>query len=424
MSYNLQYQTNVVPKELFGLGSAGGSDVSLSVSPMGIILKGDLNTPNPITATISQAGIITDNPTGFNILSPLNMNLNGITDSTGITTSGSTIDIISQTDDINLQSTTGMSLVVNNGSLNLTTSGAGINLFTDADINITSGTEINIVNPTETFFNTTSPNVGDGIVYGNFYGNLSGTAQIATSSNTSAITDNNTSATYYPTFVSNNFGNLPLNVDKTTNPLSYIPSTGNLSSTLFTGLLSTGGLVFLSTGSQNITGSASATNITLSSIFNTTYKNYRIVLAPTTQLGFTAYPSYSLQAFLGTGAPVPTVASLFGFEMTSSAPTVVSPVYTVGAIIASTPLILAVSQLINHQTVIEIENVGYSATASQEIGIKCKSFYGNPGISGASDRSIKATYSIGTSITGLTLQQASISVGNNMTIGWTVYGYK
>jgi hypothetical protein len=54
------------------------------------------------------------------------------------------IDIIAQTDDINLQSVTGMSLVVNNGALNITTSGAGISLNTDSDINITSTDNINL----------------------------------------------------------------------------------------------------------------------------------------------------------------------------------------------------------------------------------------------------------------------------------------
>jgi len=74
-----------------------------------------------------------------------------------------------------------------------------------------------------------------------FTGNLSGnasTATTATNATNSAITDDNTNATYYPVFVSNNTGNLPLKVDKTTNPLSYNPSTGVLTSTTFTGALS------------------------------------------------------------------------------------------------------------------------------------------------------------------------------------------
>jgi len=406
-------------------------DISISALSGGVVSlnSGDnvqINAgENFFVNTNATTGIITLNTDSMDINSTngLNMNFKNIVNSTGLTTSGGNIDIISQTDDINIQSVTGMSIAVNNGSLNFSSNGAGINLTTDQDINITSGFEIQFINPTETWFNSTIPNMGDGIVYGKFNGPLSGNATTASSASSVAISDNNTSATFYPTFVSNNTGNLALNVDKTTNPLSYIPSTGNLSATLFTGLLSSGGLVYLSTGSQSITGSASATNISLAGIFNSTYKNYRIVLAPTTQLTFTAYPSYSLQAFLGSGT-LPTTSSLYGFEMTSSATTVVSPVYTAGATISSSPLILAVSQTVNHQTIIEIENVGFTATTTQSLGLKCKSFYSNPGISGASDRSIIATNISGSTISGLVLQQSSISVSNNMTIGWTIYAYK
>jgi len=417
--------------ELVCSNFSSGGDITLSALSGGVI---GLNSGDNVQITAGEnffvntnatTGIISLNTDSMNINSTngLNMNLKNIVNSTGLTTSGGNIDIISQTDDINIQSVTGMSISVNNGALNLTSSGASINLTTDVDINFTSTFEIQFINPTETWFNTTAPNQGDGIVYGNFYGNLNGNATTATNATNVAITDNNTSATYYPTFVSNNTGNLALNVDKTTNPLSYIPSTGNLSSTLFTGLLSTGGLVYLSTGSVAITGSASATNISLSGIFNSTYKNYRIVLSPTSQITFTAYPSYSLQAFSGIGT-MPTIASLYGFEMTSSATTIVTPIYTAGATISSSPLILAVSQVVNHQTIIEIENVGFTATTTQSLGLKCKSFYSNPGISGASDRSILASNVSGSTITGLVLQQNSISVGNNMTIGWTIYAYK
>jgi len=417
--------------ELVCSNFSSGGDITLSALSGGVI---GLNSGDNVQITAGENFFVNTNATtgiinltgdsmNINSTNGLNMNLKNIVNSTGLTTSGGNIDIISQTDDINIQSVTGMSISVNNGALNLTSSGASINLTTDVDINFTSTFEIQFINPTETWFNTTAPNQGDGIVYGNFYGNLNGNATTATNATNVAITDNNTSATYYPTFVSNNTGNLALNVDKTTNPLSYIPSTGNLSSTLFTGLLSTGGLVYLSTGSVAITGSASATNISLASIFNSTYKNYRIVLSPTSQITFTAYPSYSLQAFSGIGT-MPTIASLYGFEMTSSATTIVTPIYTAGATISSSPLILAVSQVVNHQTIIEIENVGFTATTTQSLGLKCKSFYSNPGISGASDRSILASYVSGSTITGLILQQNSISVGNNMTLGYTIYAYK
>lgn len=121
MSYNLQYQTNVIPKELFGKGDNG--NVSMQVSPTGIILGGDLNTATPITATISQAGIITDNPTGFNILSSLNMNSNAITNvdtisnTTGLTISNTT----GFTNSINLNNTTGdITLSSSSGSVEIT----------------------------------------------------------------------------------------------------------------------------------------------------------------------------------------------------------------------------------------------------------------------------------------------------------------
>ena len=63
-----------------------------------------------------------------------------------------------------------------------------------------------------------------------FSGALTGTATNATNV---AVTDDNTATTFYPTFVSDNTGNLPLKVDKTTGPLTYVPSTGVLTSTSF-----------------------------------------------------------------------------------------------------------------------------------------------------------------------------------------------
>ena len=64
-----------------------------------------------------------------------------------------------------------------------------------------------------------------------FNGTFTGTATDATNV---TITDaNNTNATFYPVFVSNNTGNLPLKVDKTIGPLSYNPSTGTLVSLVY-----------------------------------------------------------------------------------------------------------------------------------------------------------------------------------------------
>jgi hypothetical protein len=530
-------QTGLVPQSLLGLSS---SNQSININSTDGIVFNDATINQ--TASLSWNGIITDKPTGFDILSPLNMNTNDINNVNSLnSTAGNDLTIsasrqmyMTSTDDFNITSDNNIlvnsqtSVLLNcnggtyintfnggggdgqitantfNGYLNGTadlantasfaysagsatnsnnilitsdntsgtyyipfskSSGTGYKgLFQDdtttalsynpntSTLSATtfSGNATNATNATNAINCSTTSTTTSGTYYpvfvssnitGNypnlvgvmtynpssntitantFNGALSGTATNATNV---AITDDNTNATYYPVFVSNNTGNLPLKVDKTTNPLSYNPSTGVLTSTTFSGLLDTGGLVYLSTGSQSITGSASAINISLTGIFNSTYKNYRIVLYPTTQVSFTAYPNYSLTAFLGSGT-LPTTASLYGFEMVSSATSVVTPVYTASATISSAPLVLAVSQLTNHQTIIEVENVGYSATQTQSIGLKCKSIYSNPAVSGASDRTISAVNISGSTITGLTLQQSSISVGNNMTIGWTIYAYK
>jgi len=253
-----------------------------------------------------------------------------------------------------------------------------------------------------------------------FAGNLTGTASSA-----SAITllTDNTSGTYYIPFSKNVAGSQrTLYVDDTTGPLSYNPSTSTLSATNFSGLLSTGGLVYLSTTQIAITGSASSTNLSFTSIFNSTYTNYRVVLNSLAQNTFTAYPSYALAGFLGTG--VPTTGNLYGMELVSSAPSVLSAVYTAGATLSSAPLVFAVSSTPNKQVVIEIENVGFANTTANQVGLKCKSFYGNPGVSGYRDANITATSLNGATITGLTIQQASIGAGNNMTLQAVVYGYK
>ena len=485
MSYDFANQTGLIPQQLFSL--TGDGSQSINVSNTGITLGGDLTT-TPITATISQSGIITDNPNGFNILSSLNMNQNDITNCLSISNSATNIDITSIADDVNITSGGGALITLNAGSqLNLNSNDL-VNMSASTQINLTAiNDDIILTAPNGIYINASSGGGGNGNITAlNFLGNAStaSTATNATNASLVAITDNNTSATYYPTFVSNNTGNLqlqvdkttgplnyipstgnltattftgalsgtatnstnsaitddntnatfypvfvsnntgnlPLKVDKTTNPLSYNPSTGSLTATTFTGLCSTGGLVYLSTSQIAITGSASTQNLSFTSIFNSTYTNYRVVLNLASQVSFTSYPAYFLQAFTGTG--VPTTASLYGNELTSSASSTISAVYTAGATISSAPLIFAVSSLTNKQVVIEVENVGFANTATNVVGLKCKSFYGNPGVSGYSDRNIVASSLNGATITGLTIQQSALGAGNNMTLQAVVYGYK
>ena len=54
-----------------------------------------------------------------------------------------------------------------------------------------------------------------------------------------SITDTNTNATYYPTFVLNGGAGQTLRADIATNPLSYNPSTGTLTATSFSGAATT-----------------------------------------------------------------------------------------------------------------------------------------------------------------------------------------
>jgi uncharacterized protein (DUF2345 family) len=143
MSYNNIAQTNLIPKELYGTDTISGSDVSMSVSPTGIILGGDLNTDTPITATISQAGIITDNPNGFNILSSLNLNSNNITKVDNISsTSGNSLTITGDGGILMNSTNTGMNFTASVDDIEFNCNGNSIYLNSNIDIglNTTNGT--------------------------------------------------------------------------------------------------------------------------------------------------------------------------------------------------------------------------------------------------------------------------------------------
>jgi hypothetical protein len=64
-------------------------------------------------------------------------------------------------------------------------------------------------------------------------GTLTATTFSGTATNAN-ITDTDASGVFYPTFVDGS-GNRPLNVDITTSPLTYVPSTGTLTATTFSG---------------------------------------------------------------------------------------------------------------------------------------------------------------------------------------------
>ena len=198
--------------------------------------------------------------------------------------------------------------------------------------------------------------------------------------------------------------------------LNSVPSTANVASRF--GQV---GLVKLQTINTTITGSALTQSFNLTSIFTSAYKNYRIILQPRSDVTFTAYPAYNLSAFLGTGT-LPTLANLYGYEMTSSNVNLQS-LFTTGIVIASTPVIFAVTGLTNKVVSFDITNVGYTTASATVVNMNCKSFYNNPGVNGVSDRNISFASTSGSTITGLTLQQTSIGVGNNFDLSAIIYGY-
>ena len=73
--------------------------------------------------------------------------------------------------------------------------------------------------------------------------------------------------------------------------------------------------------------------------------------------------------------------------------------------------------------IFDIQNVGYTTTQAQQVSLMCKSVYGNPGVNGASDRTITCGTISGATITGLVIQQSIITAGNNFTLEAVVYGY-
>jgi hypothetical protein len=249
-----------------------------------------------------------------------------------------------------------------------------------------------------------------------FSGALTGTSTNANAVNT---TTDNTSTTCYIPFTKLSAGSArPLYVDDTTGPLSYNPSTSTLTSTNFNGLCSTTGLVFLQTLTGTITGAATATTYTFPSIFNTTYKNYKILFT-FGENSFSAYPFIGLNGFSGTN--VPTTGDIYGYDMTSGLLTAVN---LSNQTLSTTPLQLTGACLPNLQIELEVLNVGYTTLQSNNIvKIVSNSVYNNPGVKGIRNITAMINQNSSSTITGLSLQSI-LGVGNNPTWTAKIYGYK
>lgn len=124
--------------------------------------------------------------------------------------------------------------------------------FQNYPIEPATNTNIDTSNASFQFANVTGHNITSN---GTFYGSLTGVAAVATVSNTSTLTaDNTTNATNYLTFVNAATGNQALRTDI---GLSFNPSTNTLTTTTFSGAFSGSGAALTSIPNSATTASAS-----------------------------------------------------------------------------------------------------------------------------------------------------------------------
>ena len=406
-------------------------DKSISISQDGLTLKSNLLTNNPIEIIITPSEI-TDVKTG-NVITMARLCY--------LPTGLAALEAPPNSKTLHIQDTL---LVDKIDDLNSTT-------VAYDSIVLTDGTTTNIINGTGY---TTKNTTANATHYLNFSDNFNteissiykttslscnpstGTINATTFSGTTTnatnvlVTSDNTNGTYYIPFTkTSGTGNKLLYIDDIPSSLSYNPITSTLTANTFNimGTPATAsvastfgqvGLVKLQTLSGIIIGSISTTDFNLNSCFNSSYRNYRIIIS-SKQVAFAAYPSYALKAFLGTGT-LPTVASLYGFEIKNNAST---PIYSTNTTISTNPLIFDVSSIPNKQIIFDIKNVGFLNTSSNQVTIYCKSEYNNLVEQGISDRTITTTSLNTSTITGLRIQQSAIGLCNNMNWSATIYGY-
>jgi hypothetical protein len=424
--------TTTIQTNISNIFLSDDGDKSLSINQDGLILKSYLSTNNPIETIISPLAITDTNtgnsitmerltylPTGLAALeAPPNLKTLHIQDA---------LLVDKSEEDPNSTTINYNCIILTDGTTTNTINGTGYttkNTLANETcyLNFSDYLESGISSIYKTSKLSCNPSMGT-ITATTFAGSVTNIV----------VTSDNTNGTYFIPFTkTSGTGNKQLFIDDTINQLNYNPSTSTLTANNFNiiGTPTTSsqasklgqiGLVKLQTQTGTINGSVSATDLNLTSCFDTSYKNYKIIIS-LNQVAFTSYPSYSLKAFLGTGT-LPTVASLYGFEVKNNASSVVTPVYSAGVIIASSPLIFNVSSIPNKQIIFDIKNVGFLNTSINQISLHCKSEFNNIKEQGISDRTITTTSVSGSTITGITLQQTSIGVGNNM--NWTalIYGY-
>jgi hypothetical protein len=242
----------------------------------------------------------------------------------------------------------------------------------------------------------------------------------ATNASAITLTTDNTSGAYYIPFSKTAAGTTkPLYIDDTTTPLTYNPSTSTLTATNFNGLLSSDGLVYLQNITGTINGNGTPTTFTFPSIFNTTYKNYKIIFSFGITNTAAMYPSISLNGFSGLNVPI--VGDMYGYDMTSGTLAAVS---VVNSTLSTSPLQMTGACLPNGFITFEVNNVGYTTTQSNNIvTIVSNSVYNNPGVKGIRNIQVMINQNSSSTITGLSLQ-SQLGGGNSSNWNASIYGYK
>jgi len=236
-----EYKGNVINY----LNTTGNTAITLSSN--GLTLTDDILT-TPITVEINQTGIVNGgNTTTWNTLASLDQALASLKippNATTLEIENTLLATNGASNSISINAST-PSIVITDGTTTNTINQTGYttknsvqNLTHYLNFSDSSSTGIGAIQKSASL--SCNPSLGT-ITATTFNGNLNGNASSSSSSTTSTtidITDTDINSVYYPTFVSSSGTNQTLRADISTTPLSYNPSTSNLTATTFTGSLS------------------------------------------------------------------------------------------------------------------------------------------------------------------------------------------
>jgi len=220
---NTSAQTGLVPQTLLGYSSNGVS--ALEITPTTITLGGNLTTTPVYVSINATSGLTTTNPNGLDINCDLDMNSNDITNLNSITATSAfsinatTIDIITSTGDIVLETPTQVAILDTAGlntniitSSGYTTKNSVQNITHYLNFSDNSATGVGPIQKTTGISCNPSTNT---ITATTFNGNASNATQVS-------LTSDNTSGTYYiPFSKTTTANNNTLFIDNATGPLTY-----------------------------------------------------------------------------------------------------------------------------------------------------------------------------------------------------------